>query len=203
MQPVTAEFFQLPTLELARNLLGCTLVHNQRDQLTAGRIVEVEAYRGPQDQAAHSYGGRRTARTEVMFGPPGHLYVYTSYGIHACCNVVSGPPGAPEAILIRALEPVAGQEIMAARRQLKEGRPIFELTNGPGKLCQAMHISKAHYGQDLTSEPLYISDTRDDLDPPPGSQVRTGPRIGIDNAGEARHYPWRFWLGDNPWVSRG
>lgn len=184
-------FFRGPTLELCRRLLGAELVHGE----TAGLIVEVEAYIGPGDRAAHSYGGRRTKRTEVMFGPPGLAYVYISHGIHYCFNVVSGEEGNPEAILVRALQPTRGIEMMRERRRRRDDR---ELTNGPGKLCQALGITIDHYGWDLTRPPFYIR---------PGQRVRDediarGPRIGIDGAGEARHYPWRFWLKGNPFVSR-
>lgn len=188
---VGRDFFRGPTLELCKRLLGAELVHGE----TAGLIVEVEAYIGPGDRAAHSYGGRRTKRTEVMFGPPGFAYVYISHGIHYCFNVVSGEEGNPEAILVRALQPTRGIEIMRERRRCQDDR---ELTNGPGKLCQALGITLEHYGWDLTQPPFFIR---------PGQTLRDediacGPRIGIDSAGEARYYPWRFWIKGNPYVSR-
>lgn len=185
------DFYRKPTLELCRDLLGCELVHGE----TAGLIVEVEAYMGPDDRAAHSYGGRRTKRTRVMFGPPGFAYVYISYGIHHCFNVVSGEEGKPEAILIRSLEPTRGLDIMRERRGRRDDR---DLTNGPGKLCQAMGISLAQYGWDLTKPPFFL---RPGL-PDANKSIACGPRIGIESAGEARHYPWRFWLEGNPFVSR-
>lgn len=190
--------FSLPTLQLAKRLLGTILVHESPEGTTRGKIVEVEAYKGPYDRAAHSYGGRRTPRTEVMFGPPGRLYVYRSYGIHLCCNVVSAPPGHPEAILIRALEPLTGLELMATRRGLPLDKKV-QFCNGPGKLTQAMGITMDHYGHDLTVPPLYISHDEPALS---DDQILTGPRIGIPNAGEARDYPWRFWIGGNRYVSR-
>lgn len=183
---VNEAFFQLPTLDLALRLLGKELTLNG----VGGYIVEVEAYIGPHDRAAHSYGGRRTPRTEVMFGPPGRAYVYVIHG-HHCLNVVSGEEGAPEAILVRALEPTRGIKQMIERR----GR-TDHLTDGPGKLCQALGITRQHNGWDLLTSPLRISD---------GMTVETvavGTRIGIDYAGEARDYPWRFWIDGNPHVSR-
>ena len=192
------QLLALPTLELAPRLLGAELIHESPEGITIGRIVEVEAYRGPEDRAAHSFGGRRTARTEVMFGPPGHLYVYRSYGIHLCCNVVSAPVGKPEAILIRALEPLEGLDLMAARRRLPLSR-AREFCNGPGKLTQAMGIGMEHYGHDLRKPPLRLR--VGDFRPQP-EQIERGPRIGIDRSGEAKFYPWRFWIGGNRYVSR-
>lgn len=179
-------FFEMPTLELCLHLLGKELTHDG----VGGYIVEVEAYMGPHDRAAHSYGGRRTKRTEVMFGPPGKAYVYTIHQQH-CLNVVSGKEGHPEAILVRALQPTKGIEKMMERR----GR-ADNLTNGPGRLCQALGITKAQYGWDLLESPLRIGPGI------PVKRVAVGPRIGIENTGEARHYPWRFWIDGNEHVSR-
>lgn len=179
-------FFEIPTLDLCLALLGKKLTHDG----VGGYIVEVEAYIGPGDQAAHSYGGRRTARTEVMFGPPGKAYVYTIHR-HHCFNIVSGRVGDPEAILVRALEPSQGNDWMVQRRGQKEN-----LTNGPGRLCQALGITKAQYGWDLLESSLRISDGK------AVKRVATGTRIGIDNTGEAREYPWRFWIDGNEHVSR-
>jgi len=183
---IDESFFHIPTLDLCLRLLGQELTLYG----VGGYIVEVEAYMGPEDRAAHSYGGRRTARTEVMFGPPGRAYVYTIHG-HHCVNVVSGPEGTPNAILIRALEPTRGIEKMVQRRGREDN-----LTNGPGKLCQALGITREHNGWDFLRSPLRIS---------PGIPVKTvavGTRIGIENTGEARHYPWRFWVDGNEHVSR-
>lgn len=199
-EPVKAGFFRRPTLELARALLGTELVHCTPEGETYGRIVEVEAYMGPYDKAAHSYTGRRTARTEVMFGPPGRAYVYFIYGMYDCLNVVSGPEGSPEAILVRALEPTGGLDLMSRRRGMSELTPrrIRHLTSGPGKLCRAMGITRAQYGGDLTVPPLFI---RHDQDPIPPEEIETGPRINIDYAEEARDFPWRFWISGNAYVS--
>lgn len=184
--PIDRAFFETPTLELCLKLLGKELTLHG----IGGYIVEVEAYMGPHDRAAHSYGGRRTPRTEVMYGPPGRAYVYVIHRQH-CLNVVSGPEGTPEAILIRALQPTKGIEVMQERR----GRPDG-LTDGPGKLCQALGITREHNSWDFLTSPLRISDGM------AVEEVAVGTRIGIDNAGEARFYPWRFWVADNQHVSR-
>jgi DNA-3-methyladenine glycosylase len=162
-----------------------------------GRIVEAEAYRGPEDRAAHSHGGRRTARTEVMFGPPGYAYVFLVYGLHWHFNLVTTAPGEPHAVLIRAVEPLEGLELMVQRRGLnRSGR---ELTNGPGKLCAAFAIDRAAYGADLTRAPLYLSNGA------PGARrprLQRAPRIGIEYAGDWAARPWRFYDADSPFVSR-
>ncbi|HET7522446.1 MAG TPA: DNA-3-methyladenine glycosylase [Bacillales bacterium] len=202
------DFFNRPTLELCKRLLGAQLCHQTPKGTITGNIVEVEAYCGPEDRAAHSYGGRRTKRTEVMFGPAGHAYLYIIYGIHICLNIVSGPPGKPEAILIRALEPTQGIETMIGNRKISVPRDtegkwninrLKQLTNGPGKLTKALDIPLSLYGHDLTRPPL---DVRPLAEPLPEGGISSGPRIGIDNTGEARHYPWRFWIKGNRFVSK-
>jgi DNA-3-methyladenine glycosylase len=192
--PLPEDFFARDVLSLARSLLGKVLVHVTEDGLVAGRIVETEAYRGPEDRAAHSAHGRRTARVAAMWGPPGHAYVFLLYGMHWAFNVVAGEEGEPHAVLVRALEPLAGVELMARRRSLPPGART--LTNGPGKLCAAMGIDKRHYGTPLFAPPLYVADGR------PG-RVRTGrgPRINVDYAEHWADRPWRFWERGNPWVS--
>ncbi|MBO8172866.1 MAG: DNA-3-methyladenine glycosylase [Bacillaceae bacterium] len=206
---ITPDFFKQETLELAKSLLGMELVHETAEGTTAGMIVEVEAYRGPLDKAAHSYGGKMTERTRAMFGPPGHAYVYFIYGMHYCMNVVSAEEGAPEAVLIRALQPVSGIRLMGKRRglDLPENSDIQEiprrtlqrLTAGPARLCQAMGIDKKQYGLPLNRPPLYLRHYRD---PIPKDRIASGPRINIDYAEEAKEYPWRFWIKDNPFVSK-
>lgn len=179
-------------LVVARELLGKVLVHESPAGRTSGRIVEVEAYRGPEDRAAHSYGGRRTRRTEAMFGPAGHAYVFFVYGMHWHFNVVTTGPGAPHAVLVRAVEPLEGRSLMAERRKLPADSR--HLCNGPGKLCSAFGIDGAHYGADLTSSTLYLLD---------GPRIRcaTSPRIGVDYAGEWAGVPWRFYDPKSPFVS--
>ena len=185
-----------PTLRVARALLGKTLVHDTAEGRTAGRIVEVEAYRGPADRAAHSSGGRRTPRNEVMYGPAGHAYVYFIYGMYFCMNVVCQPAGVPEAVLLRALEPLEGIALMRQRRSLPDG-PEWRLCRGPGALCRALGITRVENGVDLVHGPLRI------LDAPPvpaGRVVRT-PRIGVGYAGAHAALPWRFLLRGSPAVS--
>jgi DNA-3-methyladenine glycosylase len=180
-------FYVEPTLRVARALLGKILVHESPEGRAAGRIVEVEAYRGPRDRAAHSAGGRRTPRNEVMYGPPGHAYVYFIYGMHHCLNVVTQPPGVPEAVLIRALEPVDGIELMRARRGLADGA-AWRLCRGPGALCQALGVARAQNGGDLVAGALRI------LDAPavPAAQVARTVRVGVAYAGADALRPWRF-----------
>jgi DNA-3-methyladenine glycosylase len=192
-EPLPRTFYARPVLSVARDVIGKILVRKGPDGLCAGRIVEAEAYRGPEDRAAHSWGGRRTARTEVMFGPPGHAYVFFVYGMHWNFNLVTGREGEPQAVLIRALEPVAGIELMARRRGIDPGR--VELTNGPGKLCQALAISRTDYGRDLCGEGLFLLDA-------PRTRVARSERIGIDYAGAWARKRWRFFEPSNPWVSR-
>ncbi|WP_046176045.1 DNA-3-methyladenine glycosylase [Domibacillus indicus] len=191
-KPVGEAFFKLPTLTLARNLLGCLLIKETEEGTASGYIVETEAYRGPLDQAAHSYNNRRTKRTEIMFAEAGHVYTYLMH-THCLVNVVSGEIGEPEAVLIRAVEPHDGIELMTERRG---GTAMKNLTSGPGKLTKALGIHMTDYGRRFDKPPIYIA---------PGfapEKIMTGPRIGIPNSGEAKHYPWRFWVAGNPYVSR-
>ncbi|MEW8971504.1 MAG: DNA-3-methyladenine glycosylase [Mesobacillus sp.] len=191
-QALNIEFYQQPTLELAVSLLGCTLVKESEEGTIAGIIVETEAYIGPMDQAAHSYNNRRTKRTEVMFHRAGLAYTYVMH-THTLFNVVSGKEGNPEAVLIRAVEPLEGLDLMVRRRGMPESP---NLTNGPGKLTKAMGIKISDYGHPLTEKPLYISEG---FLP---ESISSGKRIGIDNSGEAKDYPWRFWITGNRYVSR-
>ena len=186
------EFFAQPTLQLAQALLGCLLVKETDDGVASGFIVETEAYIGPDDRAAHSYGNRRTKRTEIMFGEAGHAYTYQMH-THTLVNIVSGEVDKPEAVLIRAIEPYSGVELMLERRPVEQKK---QLTNGPGKLTKAMGITMEDYGHPLFERPLYIAEGFRPV------SISKGPRIGIDNAGEAKDYPWRFWISGNPFVSR-
>jgi DNA-3-methyladenine glycosylase len=192
-RPLARPFYARPVLEVARDCIGKHLIHDTDQGRLVGRIVEVEAYRGPADRAAHSFGGRRTARTEVMFGPPGHAYMFLVYGMHWQLNLVTTAVGAPHAVLIRAVEPLFGLEHMAARRGVAASR--VELTNGPGKLCQAFSIDGAAYGADLTRGKLFLSD---------GARVPVArsPRVGIDYAGSWAARPWRFFDPASRYVSR-
>lgn len=192
-QPVEQSFFEVSGLKLARQLLGQYIVHNHPDGQIIGKIVETEAYQGPEDRAAHSFGNRRTKRTEIMFGKAGLVYAYQMH-THTLINVVAGPIGVPHAILIRAVEPIHGLEIMKKNRGEKLKK--VDWTNGPGKLTKALGITMAYYGHHWSHAPLYIA-KGDQID-----NVVTGPRVGIGNSGEAVHYPWRFYEKDNPFVSK-
>ena len=184
------------TLKVARELLGKLLVVAADDgKRVSGVIVETEAYLGVTDRAAHSYGGRRTARNEVMYGGGGHAYVYFIYGMYFQFNVVTGPADHPQAVLIRALEPVEGIEVVRARRGEMNDR---NLTSGPGKLCIAMGIDRGLNGEDLLAEKVWLEDYRK----VPPKQVAVGKRIGIDYAGEDAEKPWRFWIRGNQNVSK-
>ena len=181
---------------VARQLLGKLLVVPARNGTrVSGKIVEVEAYRGPQDRAAHSYGGRRTKRTETMYGIGGTAYVFFVYGMYNQFNVVTNVADTPHAVLIRALEPVEGIELMRKRRP---GKSDHNLTNGPGKLCIALGIDRKLDAADLLSERVWL----EDADLSPRSRISSGPRIGIDYAEEWIDKPWRFWIRENPFVSR-
>ena len=193
---LTREFYERDTLLVAKELLGKYLTHRTAEGTTAGRIVEVEAYMGPEDAAAHSYKGLNSTRTKVMFGPGGIAYIYLIYGMYYCFNIVTGTVGKPEAVLIRALEPVEGIELMKERR--KTGK-LENLCSGPGKLCMAMGITKENYGMDLSGETLYLSQSGKIAE----EDIAATPRINIDYAGEAKDYPWRFILKGSKFVSKG
>ena len=186
-RPLGRSFYLQPTLRVTRALLGKVLVHDSREGRTAGRIVEVEAYRGPRDRAAHTAGGRRTPRNETMWGPAGRAYVYFVYGMHYCVNVTTQPPGVPEAVLLRALEPLDGIELMRTRRALPEG-PEWKLCRGPGALCRAMGLTRAQDGADLVHSRLRILDAA----PMPASRIARTARIGVAYAGTDALRPWRF-----------
>lgn len=179
-------FFNRPAAEVAPDILGCLLIHRMPDgRRHIGRIVEVEAYLGPRDLAAHTSKGR-TPRTEAMFGPPGHAYVYLIYGMYHCINAVTGPRGSGTAVLLRALAPV---------------RDIDVATNGPGRLCKAMDITLDHYGQDLCGGGTDLWIARDESPEPPA--IVASPRIGVDYAGEEwASKPLRFYVDGHPAVSR-
>lgn len=184
------------TVQVARDLLGKLLVVPDSDgHRVSGMIVETEAYLGIEDRAAHSYGGRRTARNEVMYGQAGHVYVFFVYGMYHQFNVVTGPIDHPHAILVRAVEPVEGIEVMRERRGVMKDR---NLTSGPGKLCIAFGIDRSVNGEDLRGNRVWLEGYRQAAD----TEIASGPRIGIDYAGEDAARPWRFWIRNNNFVSR-
>ncbi len=192
-QILPRSFYQQDGLQLARALLGKVLLRRVGDQLTAGRIVETEAYLGEQDPAAHSYKGN-TQRTRIQFGPGGYAYVYLIYGMHCCMNIVAAPEGVPHVVLLRALEPVVGLDWMEQRRHTHR---TANLCSGPGKLCQAMAIDRSCYGMDLLGEELWL----EDAPTVPEEQVAVSRRIHIDYAGEAADWPYRFCVADSPYLS--
>ena len=184
-------------LTVARQLLGQLLVAPAPDGArVSGIIVETEAYRGPQDRASHAHGGRRTTRTDTMYQMGGTAYVYFVYGMYHQFNVVTNVTGIPHAVLIRALEPVDGTTLMRKRRH---ARSDHNLTNGPGKLCIALGIDRALDRADLLGNRVWIEKGERRIPP---SAIASGPRIGIDYAGAWAAMPWRFWIGNNPFVSR-
>ncbi|NYT59191.1 DNA-3-methyladenine glycosylase [Alcaligenaceae bacterium] len=182
MQALPRSFYNRDTTLVARELLGKYLIHRLDGVERIGKIVEVEAYLGPHDLAAHTSKGI-TPRTQVMFGPPGHAYVYLIYGMHHCMNVVTEADGTGAAVLLRALEPISNLPGSAS---------------GPGRLCKAMAINKSHYGQDLCGSVLFIAE-----DPDAGPvDIVERPRIGVDYAGEWATKPLRFYIDGNPYISR-
>ena len=190
-------------MTVAKNLLGKRLIHRSPEGVTSGRIVETEAYAGAHDAACHSYrrsGPEGNHRTNIMFDRGGYAYVYLIYGMYHCFNVVAAGAGEPEAVLIRALEPLEGIPLMEKRRQITGAvKNVKKLCSGPGKLCIAMGITKKHYGVDLRRGELIIVDS-DQTVPP--EAIEATPRINVDYAGEAAEYPYRFLLQGNPFLSR-
>lgn len=183
---------------MARELLGTVLVVPARGGArVAGLIVETEAYRGPEDRASHAWNGRRTRRTETMYGPGGTAYVYFVYGMYHQFNVVTNVAEVPHAVLIRALEPLEG---LATMRRRRPGRADRELTNGPGRLCLALGITRSHDRADLRGDRVWLEEGARRI---ARSAIARGRRIGIDYAGDWAARTWRFWLRDNAWVSRG
>lgn len=183
-------------LEVARDLLGKKLVvPNRNGSRVAGIIVETEAYRGPEDRASHAYNGRRTNRSETMYGVGGTAYVYFVYGMYNQFNVITNVENIPHAILVRALEPLEGLDIIRRRRS---GRSEYELTSGPGRLCLALGIDRKLDRTDLLGDRVWIEEGPA-ISP---GQIARGPRVGIDYAGAWVTKPWRFWVRDNPFVSK-
>jgi DNA-3-methyladenine glycosylase len=190
-------FYQRELLTVAKGLLGKILVKSIGKEILAGEIVEVEAYHGDIDQAAHSYTGI-TKRNEIMFEPGGYLYVYFTYGAHHCCNVVTGKKGQGTAVLIRAVEPVEGIDSMIKNRfgrKLNNDKEIFNLTSGPGKVCQAFRIDRSDSGTDLTGNEIFILE---------GEKIRSkdigiSKRVGITRSVDLL---WRFFINNNPYLSR-
>ncbi len=186
---LSREFYNRDTVQVARDLLGCYLVHYSPEGLTAGVIVETEAYLQHGDPACHTHRGM-TPRNKAMFGPPGHAYVYFTYGAHYCFNIVTQPEGVGDAVLIRALQPEEGIELMQRRRGRER---LKDLCSGPGKLTQAMGINKEHNGSDLLTGPIRVYRGWEVPD------IVTTTRIGIKAGAEL---PLRFYVKDNQFISK-
>ncbi len=195
--PLPRSFYDRSPLVVARELIGKLLVRFVDGKRWSGMIVEAEAYNGETDTACHASRGR-TQRTAVMYGPPGHAYIYFTYGMHWMLNAVTEPEGIPAAVLVRALEPVEGIDAIRLNRR---NRPDRELTSGPARLCSALGIDRRINGTDLVQGKDLVIETYRNY---PDRSISRGRRIGIDYAAKKdRQAPWRFWLGGNPFVSRG
>ncbi|WP_313182450.1 DNA-3-methyladenine glycosylase [Lacrimispora sp.] len=194
MKKLDREFYNRDSVLVARELLGKVLVHEIEGQRLAVKIIEAEAYMGVEDKAAHSYGGKRTPRVEIMYGDPGYAYMFLIYGMYCCFNVVTREKGTPQAVLIRAAEPLEGFQWMAQQRY---GKPYEELsksqlkgfTNGPGKLCKALSLDRSHNGIDLCGDQIYLEEGTGE-----NFHIIATKRVGIDYAEEAKDYLWRFYI---------
>lgn len=183
------DFLEEPVDVVARKLLGCQLLQQVNGQTVRVRIVETEAY-DQYDQASHTFRGQ-TMRNATMFGPAGHLYVYFTYGMHYCANIVAGPQGYGAGVLLRAVEPLVGEGVLQQRR----GQTGANITNGPAKLAQALGVTRTMDGHDLHNQPLQLITGALN----PGESIITSPRIGIT---KARYIHWRYYIAENPYVSR-
>jgi len=188
------DFYSRPALDVASDLLGKVLVRRLNGRNLAGLVVETEAYVGPHDLACHASKGR-TGRTEIMFGPAGFAYVYMIYGFHFCLNAVTDYDGYASAVLLRAIEPLENVAVMSRLR----GNPpkSTNIASGPGKLCKALSIDKQLNGEDMEGKILWVEDRQ--IKP---EGISTSPRVGVDYAGEFKDKLWRFYINDNPHVSR-
>jgi DNA-3-methyladenine glycosylase len=198
LRPLPLSFYRRPAEAVARELLGRYLVRELAGERLILRLVETEAYLGAPDRASHAWGGRRTARNESLYLPGGHAYVYFIYGMHWCLNAVTGEADSGGAVLLRAGEPVAGEERMAENRGWTRKLRPGDLAGGPGKLCRALAVGRELDGVLLDRSPLFIAEGG----PVGEAEVAAGPRIGVDYAGEAAAWPLRFAVRGNPHVSR-
>lgn len=196
------EFFDRDTVSVARDLLGRYLVRMQAGRPLIGQITETEAYIGRCDKACHAYGYRRTPRTETLFAPPGTVYIYLIYGMYHCLNLVTEPEGEPAAVLIRGIRPVYNFDMIAENRfhckwdELTKAQRAH-ISDGPGKLCRALDLTRAQNGASLLGDELFVCSCLPSQNLPAEDtegRIQTGKRIGIDYAQEAVHFPWRFWL---------
>jgi DNA-3-methyladenine glycosylase len=201
MARLPKDFYNRDTVQVSQDLLGKYLVRSYNGELLVGRITETEAYIGRCDKACHAYHYKRTARTETLFMAPGHAYIYLIYGMYHCLNFVTEAENEPAAVLIRAVEPLAGIDTIYRLRFGDKPISSYRLKNfmnGPGKVCQGFALTKLENKLDLESDSLYVCDSLEELGiecpAPPKERMCVGPRIGIDYAEEARYFPWRFWL---------
>jgi DNA-3-methyladenine glycosylase len=196
---IPRDFFARPSAEVAPGLLGCVLEHETADGLVAVELTEVEAYAGRSDPASHAYRGK-TRRNAVMFGPPGHAYVYFTYGMHFCVNMVClGEEGSASAVLLRAGAIVAGEDLARARRTRSAAPlPARDLARGPARLCQALAIDRALDGADVCAAESPLRMLSGAGNPARSGKISAGPRVGVSSAAEI---PWRFWYDGDPTVS--
>ncbi|HEY6843819.1 MAG TPA: DNA-3-methyladenine glycosylase [Thermoanaerobaculia bacterium] len=190
------DFYLQDTITVARALLGCVLWRRRRREILAARLVEVEAYLGANDAASHARRGLRSERNESMYLDGGHAYVYFTYGMHWCMNVVTQEADIAEAVLLRAAEPLQGIESMRKRRP--KAKRDFDLMNGPGKLCAAFDIDRRFDGEPLDGDRLFLTARDIEVNE---EEIAVSPRIGVDGAGDAAHWPLRFYLRGNRYVS--
>jgi DNA-3-methyladenine glycosylase len=197
LKKLTAEFYgRADVVQIAAELLGKVLVTRIDGLLTSGRIVETEAYRGLTDRASHAYGGKRTPRNEAMYGPAGTAYIYVCYGMHQLFNVVTHAVDKPDAVLIRALQPLQGIDAML--RRTGKAAADYTLTKGPGNTGKALGLHKAYSGTSLLGRTIYLADDSYAVAP---SAMGVSPRIGVDYAGQDALLPYRFYIKGNPYVS--
>jgi DNA-3-methyladenine glycosylase len=197
MSKLLSEFYQREdVVQISKDLLGKKLCTFIDQRYTSGIITEVEAYSGRNDKACHANDGRRTPRTEIMYQQGGFAYVYLCYGIHHLFNVVTNKAGLADAILVRAIEPIDGLEIMLERRKI--GKATYSLTTGPGSMSQALGITTKQYGTDLSGNLIWIEDAA----AIPEDKILATTRIGVQYAAEHASYPWRFVIKGNPWISK-
>ncbi len=201
MKKLGREFYNRDSIIVAKELLGKLLVHEMEGRRVSARIVEAEAYMGLVDKAAHSYGGKRTSKVEVMYGGPGYAYIFTIYGVHCCFNIVTREEGNPQAVLIRAAQPVEGFEWMAHERYGKAFGELTKsqkkgLTYGLGKLCASLSVDSTFNGVDLCGNEIYVEGGVDQ-----DISIVSTKRVGIDHAEEAKDYPWRFYMEGNEYIS--
>lgn len=194
MKKLPKIFYLQDTVTVARELLGCVLWRRIGGELSAARIVETEAYLGANDMASHVRRGLRSARNESMYLEGGHAYVYFTYGMHWCLNVVTQEADVAEAVLLRAAEPVKGIDFIRARRP--KAKRDFDLMNGPGKICAALGIDKSLDGESLRGDRLFLTARDVAVD-----EIGVSPRIGVDNSGDAAHWPLRFFVRGSRYVS--